>query len=391
MAGKNTEAKARGAPPRRCPRTGFTMVELLVVISIISLLAAILMPAVNAARNSARRAYCQGNLRQLGIALVGHAQRDRGLAFSTGAFDWRSDGCVTEVGWVADLVRLEIPVGDMLCPANPARLSETYDDLLNWVPPAPEDWCGVDYAGSQAQTLPDGSQLLNPCRRIIEGSAGDRRALVETEILNRKFNTNYIASWFLVRSEVVLDDSGNPKMARSDGGCTNSIKSRNTTRGPLGIGTMDTAKVSSSLIPLLADAAPVKMLSAPLGRHLGGEALAKSYTNGPAIKGALPNPPFAGLGLNAWDPPSFPSGHPRGGSGGWWAVWNRWVLQDYRGFAPVHSGVCNILFADGSVRGFTDTNKDDYLDNGFTSATEIELPPRDVASLYSLQAMLLPE
>lgn len=366
------------------------MVEMLVVISLVTILAAILLPALGAARSAARKAACQSNLRQFGIALTGHATRARRNTFCSGAFDWRADGVVTETGWVADLVKMEIPVGDMLCSGNPARVSETYDDLLNWTPPAPADSCGIDYAGSPATTLPDGTPLVNPCRRIVEGTAGDRRALVEAEILKRKFNTNYIASWFLVRSEVTLDSDGNPKLTLTGAGCSNSVKSRNTTLGPLSLAVLDSARVSASFIPLLGDAAAVKSLSASLGRFVAGEPLAKSYTNGPAIKAAPSGSPPASLGLNSLDQPLFPAGHPRGGVSGWWAVWNRWVLQDYRGFSPLHGGACNILFADGSVRTFSDLNKDGFLDNGFTSSSLLELPLEDVMSLYSLQAVLLP-
>ena len=104
----------RGARARRC-RNGFTLVEMLVVIAIMGILVALLLPAIQAARHSARTSKCLNNLHQIGVGMALFTNID-------GHFPWTYHAGAAD-SWIDTMAPyMENTDQVRLCPEDPMGL-----------------------------------------------------------------------------------------------------------------------------------------------------------------------------------------------------------------------------------------------------------------------------
>lgn len=96
---------------------GFTLIELLVVIAIIAILAAILFPVFARARENARRASCQSNQKQIGLAFLQYTQ-DYDERYP-GDLQWNNANAVESRGWMSIIQPYLKSEQIMRCPSDP--------------------------------------------------------------------------------------------------------------------------------------------------------------------------------------------------------------------------------------------------------------------------------
>ena len=208
-------------------RKGFTLVELLVVIAIIGILVGLLLPAVQAAREAARRMQCSNNMKQLGLAMLNYESTYKRLP-SSGQGLMSSNA--TPAGWVGQFFVKHSTFTEILPYLEQNAFASQYDyrSLYNETP------ANIAITRNVVPTYlcPSTPDAARPSRDTAGFGAIDYGATLHTNINPNTGNpdsTNFLApgalDWKWSKIAQIMDGTSNTIAIGEDAGRNDGMKS----------------------------------------------------------------------------------------------------------------------------------------------------------------------